>query len=486
VFVLLALGLTHCAAPPQVPSPVPVAVSDHWTPKNFEAKSADGVIQKWIDAIGGDARLRKLKYLHSEFKVFAGSSASWDLTTVERADGCLRYEGHVNAVFFMYGGRDARYGWYDRGPLGFGLIPAEEHKGLVWQDRCFQALKMAEIFPKRQLLPEETVDGTLCAVVSLVGHDGIEERWYFDFKKGWLRRVVRLESQSRATVDYDDYISVNEGVLVPYRVQHTNGEGATFYQRTKVVLFGRDVASDIAVPEAKLTEALKLKALLERYEAARGGEKACLAVSSRTFEATLEAVGSGTRTHLKVSQKSGGRVYMERKTPGLGRALAGFDGKEGWENSEIGGFHVLSQKEVGELTGMGSIGADPFLRQRFPMRKLIGRGEVHGRPATAVQLGTSSQIAGVFWFDDETAQLSRVDWDLSEEQKKSDGSTERMEYADYRQVDGVSVPFLIECFAREGKLSIKFDSVVHNPPLDDALFVAREDDEWLDEPDSKR
>jgi len=70
-----------------------------------------------------------------------------------------------------------------------------------------------------------------------------------------------------------------------------------------------------------------------------------------------------------------------------------------------------------------------------------------------------------FYFDKTTGLLVR-----SEERNQADQVTSAIEYDDYRDVDGVKVPFVIH-YVDDAHFVIKLTEVKQNVSIDDSVFV---------------
>ena len=70
-----------------------------------------------------------------------------------------------------------------------------------------------------------------------------------------------------------------------------------------------------------------------------------------------------------------------------------------------------------------------------------------------------------FYFDKTTGLLVR-----SEERNQADQVTSAIEYDDYRDVDGIKVPFVIH-YVDDAHFVIKLTEVKQNLSIDDSVFV---------------
>jgi hypothetical protein len=73
-----------------------------------------------------------------------------------------------------------------------------------------------------------------------------------------------------------------------------------------------------------------------------------------------------------------------------------------------------------------------------------------------------------FYFDEETGLLSRVS-------RATETALGRMpvqiDYSDYRESDGIKIPFRWTLARMNGRFTIQLDSVQQNVPIDDSKFT---------------
>jgi hypothetical protein len=92
----------------------------------------------------------------------------------------------------------------------------------------------------------------------------------------------------------------------------------------------------------------------------------------------------------------------------------------------------------------------------FPDMKLRGAERLEGRLTYVVDIDDDPSHA--LYFDAETGRLVRLGYNR--------------ELADYREVDGVLVPFRMSISRKGGASTYHVDSIEHNVPIEDARFDA--------------
>jgi carboxyl-terminal processing protease len=198
----------------------------------------------------------------------------------------------------------------------------------------------------------------------------------------------------------------------------------------------------------------EVEPILERYTEAVGGRAAFDKLSTRVSKGRVEGAYAG----MKVS----GTVEMLEKSPdkyvslvnvnGLGVIRRGFTGEYGYQQIPMFGFRQIEGGELEDLKLEARFGLSPDLRRLYPSMILKGREEVGGAEAYVVEAKPAAGKSTTLYFDARTGLLVRRD---------------KTFFEDFREVDGVRVPFKI----RDDFSVITLTEVRHNLPVDDARFA---------------
>jgi len=220
-----------------------------------------------------------------------------------------------------------------------------------------------------------------------------------------------------------------------------------------LILFARAAAAS----GAERDELPTLSLVLARYVDAVGGREAVESLTTRVctgrevddrpyrgpaVTAPLEAYGKVPDRALTVVHHLDGDVR---------------DGCDAWVGWHVSPDGIRLEDRQGRSKTAWLLDAHGPLRleEYFPGMILAGRDAVEGRPVYVVECDRDPAHYALH-FDVETGLLRRIGyyWGLS----------------DYREVDGVMVPFRIARSRKGGSTSFVFDEVAHNITLDDNLF----------------
>jgi hypothetical protein len=136
-----------------------------------------------------------------------------------------------------------------------------------------------------------------------------------------------------------------------------------------------------------------------------------------------------------------------------GAVWDGFDGTVEWSRSAAG-VEIDDGVDVRLAWFLDPQGA-LRLREYFPDMTLRGATELDGRRVYVVDIDDERLHA--MYFDAETGLLVRLGYNR--------------ELGEYREVDGVMVPFSVSFSRKGGSSTYVFDNVEHNVEIDTSLFA---------------
>ena len=216
---------------------------------------------------------------------------------------------------------------------------------------------------------------------------------------------------------------------------------------------------------------------VEKALAAMGGRTALTKLTTRVITGTMTVSTQGVDVP--------GTIEMSYKAPNLARSfmkldLSAYGGAEMVIDRRCDGktaFEINSQTGVKEITGNQ---LENMLNASFPTpflsyKQAGARVEVAGKE----KLGEKDVIVLVFtpkvgsvsrlYFDAQTWQLVRSVGKVSV--PEAGGEIEQTtDPSDYRDVDGVKIPFTLVMSNPAQSLTIRIQKVEHNKPLDDSIF----------------
>ncbi len=205
--------------------------------------------------------------------------------------------------------------------------------------------------------------------------------------------------------------------------------------------------------------------LIEKYLAATGGKNALERVHSRHVTGTMNLFGRevGFEAFDKVPYKRISIVHLQE-----GDSTTAFDGREGWLSSP--------HRPIREMPGADILGARIDADLQFPLHVEQFFGKLHAalpekvadRETYHLAAERNGEPAGHLYFDRESGLLIRM---LRYSDSALGLNPLRIDYADYRSVGGVQIPFRWTIARPSGQFTIQLQTVEQNIQIDDAKFA---------------
>ncbi len=194
-------------------------------------------------------------------------------------------------------------------------------------------------------------------------------------------------------------------------------------------------------------------AIFARYLEASGGKAAFEKVTSRVSTGTVELTALSITGTAELTEEAPGKSSLKIDAPGLGVIQSTFDGSRAWLQDPLQGFISFTGFGLAEAKASAIFNKPTKLKELFPTAVLLGKEKVGDRDAYVVRMKFEK-----WYFDAESGLLLRR------------GNTY---FEDYREVDGIKLPFKIrdDIFAGAG-IIYQFKEVKHNVKIDEAKFTA--------------
>jgi len=205
--------------------------------------------------------------------------------------------------------------------------------------------------------------------------------------------------------------------------------------------------------------------LLDKYTMAAGGPAAIDRITSRVMTGTIDFGGKSLPIDI-YAKEPGKRISFTRMADGDN--VTAFNGHEGWLGSP---GHPLREMRGSDLDG-AAIDADLHLATHF--KQMFGEMRVQGTEKvgdhdTYLLVGMRENKPPVqLYFDEQSGLLVRL---------VRFGDTvlglmpTQIDYADYRDANGVKVPYRWTLARPSGVFTIQITQLQQNVPVDDAKFI---------------
>ena len=223
--------------------------------------------------------------------------------------------------------------------------------------------------------------------------------------------------------------------------------------------------SEQEAPEAKAAELPAAASILDKYVQAVGGAEAIAKVSTRVQKGKLSGMGPEP-IPVDVSTKSPDKrittVHGQR-----GDNITAVDGQAGWLGNSGRPPRDMSPTESGaaRLDAALLFGSNP--KTLFKDFKVAPTEKIDGKDLVHVIGMNEGQPPADLWFDPQSGLLLRL---VRYAETPLGRNPTQIDYADYRDADGVKIPFRWTLARPSGRFTIQLDESRQNVPVDDKLF----------------
>lgn len=208
--------------------------------------------------------------------------------------------------------------------------------------------------------------------------------------------------------------------------------------------------------------------VVEKSIAASGGRQALEKINSMVGKGTLAVPSQGITAPFEYyAQAPNKRLFIVR-VEGWGELRRSCDGETAWEDHPSNGFRIAEGEEREDALRECVFNEELKWRELYPKRELAGKEKIGGREAYKVVMTPASGKPVTRYFDAETFLMAAQATKRATAQGVVDV---RVEYSDYREVDGVKTPFTIKETTPGEEVVIHLTELRNNVAIDGALFA---------------
>jgi len=207
--------------------------------------------------------------------------------------------------------------------------------------------------------------------------------------------------------------------------------------------------------------------IIEKYVQALGGKAALEKLTSRVAKGTFVMDQFPGEASEEIYEKAPNKQLAITDAPSFGVVKRGFNGTAGWQDMQQTGLQDITGQQLGAMKRYSDFYREIKLKEIYPKMTVKGKEAVNGKDAYVVEATPDDGPAEIMYFDADSALLVRL-------QTEGEGPNGKVNvdstFDDYREVDGVKVPYLIHQSFGEFSFTIKLTDVKHNVEIDDAKF----------------
>src|SRR5271157_6301254 len=207
--------------------------------------------------------------------------------------------------------------------------------------------------------------------------------------------------------------------------------------------------------------------ILDKYVKALGGKAAIEKLTSRVSKGTFEMDQLPGPATEEIGAKAPNKQYMVTDLSSFGQSRRGFNGAVGWEDNPQVGLRDITGSELAAMKRDADFYGAIKLKELYPKMTVKGKESVNGHDAYVIEATPPDGAAETMYFDADSGLLVRT-------QREGEGPNGKVTidttFSDYREVDGVKLPFVMHISMGDFAFVIKLNEVKHNVPIDDAKF----------------
>jgi photosynthetic reaction center cytochrome c subunit len=222
---------------------------------------------------------------------------------------------------------------------------------------------------------------------------------------------------------------------------------------------GKKPAENTALP--------KPEDLLDKYLAAIGGAAAVEKISSRVQKGKLMAFGGQTFPADVYSKAPDKRVSVMHLQGG--DSVTAFDGQRGWLSVPGRPAHMMSASENESARLDADLHFSVHVKTRYPKFVVESGEKIDGHDTYLVEGREEGRPPLRLYFDTQSGLLLRL---VRYSQSSLGLNPTQIDYADYREADGVKVPFRWTLSRPGNRFTIQVEEMKQDVPVDDAKFTA--------------
>jgi len=206
--------------------------------------------------------------------------------------------------------------------------------------------------------------------------------------------------------------------------------------------------------------------ILDRFVEAAGGKEAIDGVKSYRMKGHFEMRALDLRGKMEVWAKDPQKSLTIIEFPGL-ILRKGYDGETHWAQTPFGSVTMTGPQEMSEVENDSEVYNASRIRNLYYRMKLERKARLSGRDVYIVEGQPTKGPAEKLFFDVENGLLVR--WDMARRQVDRTVFV-KVHLNDYRDIDGVKIPFNVRMAFESFDFSIIVDEMQHNLEINDAIF----------------
>jgi zinc protease len=213
--------------------------------------------------------------------------------------------------------------------------------------------------------------------------------------------------------------------------------------------------------------ALTADQILENDIQAIGGRENWKKLTTRISTGTIDVPAMNLSGLVTVREKAPNRSIF---TVNFNGAVfqQGFDGTIGWSNDPQNGLREQAGEELAETKRDSDFYHPLDLKQMYSKITLTGTDKIDDRDAYIVEASSAGLDTDKIYFDAQNGLVLRI---VGQHHTMDGPATFTEDFSDFREVDGIKLPYTVHQESPSSTFTIKFTEIRHNEAIEDAAFA---------------
>ena len=216
----------------------------------------------------------------------------------------------------------------------------------------------------------------------------------------------------------------------------------------------------------KVSEGITAESIIQKYIDVTGGREKLSKVEDKIM--TLKGTAQGMNMTLTIAQKAPNKLFQELDFS-VGKQTTIFDGEKG-KIEGMGQIQYLEDETLEDLKVQSKLNSFLYYEQDSVKLELIGIETIDSLDAYRIELVTNSGKKYTHYYDVNNGYKIR---EVSELSTPQGSFTQKIDLADYKEVDGMMYPFKLIQNVGGRSIELKVESIKVNTNLSDSMFEVK-------------
>lgn len=206
--------------------------------------------------------------------------------------------------------------------------------------------------------------------------------------------------------------------------------------------------------------------ILDKYEILTGGKIRGSKITSIVTKGVFEIPAMSIKGTVEIYAKAPNKMFTVQNIPGFGVITDGYDGQIAWTQDPSSGLRQKKGEELAQTKRLADFTGN--VRTHYSKFELKGMEKVADKDAYIVIATPNEGKPETWFFDTQSGLLLRSDMTIISPMGEI---PVKMFFEDYREFEGMLVPYTTRQVATAFTAVIKIEEVKTNVAIDDTKFV---------------